>query len=366
MKQFFVCFSSLIIFAISAQARRELVTQINPGCDRQPICENRKDLNMVLSTSTSGEDSLNFMTSTISNQNIKYPGFLVSLGPKIPIDWRLLLAEKCRNAYKLPQSPTNSIGMVVSDWPLSKEGDWTWDLSIFDCGPRNCRTEYTGNKGSDPVIKIRTHTSTHDMDDLVDVNINPESILIEIDVVNVTKKQLTSSKFVFNLYTSMTIASLTDYREKIGSTGIVFGEPLSIFSFSYLMALKNVSINRGEGIIESVSIGNLSQAELNIKEPSKPIEFNLPLECYFKTLNSFNIYELSIPLNGLLDEEESEDTFYENVFWKMAIGLRNTHFYDTRGSKNKSSTLMICFGVGIAIILATLVLGFLYMRKYRK
>lgn len=229
MNQFVVSFSLLVIFAISTHARRELVTQINPGCDRQPICETRNDLDMVLSTSTSGEDTLNFMTSTIRNQNLKHPGFLVNLGPKIRIDWRLLLTEKCRNAYKLSdltlyQSPTNSIGLIVSDWPLSKEGEWTWNLSNSDCGPRHCRREYTGERGADPMIKIRTHTSTHDMDDLIDVDINPESMFIEIALVNVTKKQLTSSNFLFNIYTSMEIASLTDFREKIKSTGIVFGE----------------------------------------------------------------------------------------------------------------------------------------------
>lgn len=154
------------------------------------------------------------------------------------------------------------------------------------------------------------------------------------------------------------------HEPKRDLTFVSCSQRISIYSYSYLMTSRNISINRGEGMIESVSIGNLSQAELNIKNPSRPIEFNLPLECYFKTLNSFHIYELFIPLDGIVGEEESEDTFYSEISWKMAIGLNNTHFYDNKRSKNKSSSLIICFTVGIFVILGVLILGFLYVRKY--
>jgi len=124
------------------------------------------------------------------------------------------------------------------------------------------------------------------------------------------------------------------------------------------MVSENISFSQEDKPVEQVTIGNLSEVILSPESPPKTGELNLPLDCFFKSLNSFDMYGLSIPLSEIMKESDVQnDTVSTEISWKMAIGLRNTHFYDERRSNNESSSKMRTYyrlGLGIPVVLIVL------------
>lgn len=196
---------SLILFVLfivpySTHCARVIRTYLNPGCKENSNCKNSiKTINLIHSASQEDDLTLNFLSTTVH----KFPEFLIVPDKQVTINWYNLLMSYQDETLSLNTKPENAIDILIKEWPAPtnfNQKGIRWTNLMTNCGTQECETETQGFYNEYRSISIKTHISSTEFSGK-NLQIGPDTMLIEISMNNFTRLEISRSDFKLSLFT---------------------------------------------------------------------------------------------------------------------------------------------------------------------